>query len=254
MLLPAAWLRRTLSRSQSPLIRESFARPGGWRSMELVYENADPVDWPDRQALRWNPVSIASRNRRRYLVAALERLIRHYARERRVTIVGVGAGPGRHVQEALLRSEVVPELVDAWLVDRDDDAFPYGRELAQNWGLSRSLHFIKGDARCLDHLLPDVRPQIVKLVGLIEYLSDSDLSRLLEALRDGMEPEGTLVTHGLIDRHDTGPFLRRVFGLAHVERDADHLGALLANAGFRPIEWFVEPLGIFPIVTATLAE
>src|SRR5438309_894832 len=51
-LLPAAWLRRLVSRSHSPLIAESLLRPGGWRAMEIIYRNNEPVDWLDRQAVR----------------------------------------------------------------------------------------------------------------------------------------------------------------------------------------------------------
>ena len=100
-LLPAEWLRRGLRASKSPLIAESFARPGGWRSMELVYANAEPVDWLDRQALRLNPVSIAARNRRRYVIFKLRTLIDEFAARGPVTIVGIGSGPGTHVQQAL---------------------------------------------------------------------------------------------------------------------------------------------------------
>src|SRR5262249_28921580 len=60
-LLPAGWLRPRLRRSRSPLVAESFARPGGWRSMEIIYGNAEPVDWFDQQALRDNPISMGAR-------------------------------------------------------------------------------------------------------------------------------------------------------------------------------------------------
>src|SRR5262245_18186194 len=121
--------------------------------MELVYTNAAPVDWADRQALRWNSISIAARNRRRYVGSRLRELIARYANSgstgATVTIVGVGSGPGTHVQQALAESAVSPERVRAWLMDLDDDAFEHGRAHARRLGLDGSLRFLKGDARRL---------------------------------------------------------------------------------------------------------
>src|SRR5882757_1887909 len=74
-LLPAGWLRRQLGRSRSPLLAESFARPGGWRSMEIIYRNATAVDWFDRQALCDNPISMAARNRRKIVTGKIAGLI-----------------------------------------------------------------------------------------------------------------------------------------------------------------------------------
>jgi hypothetical protein len=250
LLLPAGWLRRLVSGSRSPLIAESRVNPGGWRSMEIIYRNASPVDWFDRQALRDNPISMAARNRRRIVTRTISRLMVYYGADSNVIVVGVGAGPGRHVQAAIGESGLSPERVTAYLIDRDQDAFEYGRRLAARLGISRRVHFLHGDARRIDEVLPDVTPHIVKLVGLAEYLSDDELLDLLRALHRAMIAGGSLVTHGLIDRHGTGRFLERVFNLRHRQRTAAQMSALLTNAGFRIAECVLEPAGVYPIITA----
>src|SRR5258708_23813935 len=105
-LLPAGWLRKRLQRSQSPLVAESFVRPGGWRSMEIIYRNQEPVDWFDRQALRDNPISMAARNRRLIVTQKIAALIARYGPASSVTVVGVRAGPGRHLPTARLDSGI----------------------------------------------------------------------------------------------------------------------------------------------------
>src|SRR5262249_45937815 len=165
---PAAWLRGRLRCSRSPLVAESFARPGGWRSMEIIYRNAEPVDWFDRQALRDNPISMAARNRRRIVTRKIAELIARYGDRSAVTIVGVGAGPGRHVQTAIVESGIDPARISAYLVDLDDDAFEYGRLLAARFEISRCVNFVKGDARRIREVLPAVAANIIKIVGLAE--------------------------------------------------------------------------------------
>jgi SAM-dependent methyltransferase len=249
-VLPAEWLQTLLRRSKSPLIAESFVRPGGWRSMEIIYRNAAPIDWLDRQALRDNPISMAARNRRKIISDLLTRLIRQHASEDHVTMLGIGAGPGWHIQTAFVDSGIEPSRVTAHLIDLDDDAFPYGRTLAARFGLHNSIHFLQGDASRIREVLPESRFQIAKLIGIIEYLTDEQLVTLLEAIREVMVPGGGLITHGFVDKYGTGKFLSRVFDLRHHQRDGEQLSRLLIQTGFRVDECEYEPAGIHPIITA----
>jgi SAM-dependent methyltransferase len=249
-LIPSGWLRNRLRRSRSPLLAESFRRPGGWRSMEIIYRNAEPVDWFDRQALRDNPISMAARNRRQIVTRKIAGLINRCGKESAVTIVGVGAGPGRHVQTAIVNSGIHPAQVSAYLIDLDDDAFEYGRALAARLEISRCVQFIQGDARRIRETLPAVTASIVKVIGLAEYLTDAQFVELLRALRAILVPGGSLVTHGLADVHGTGPFLARMFNLRHVQRSGRQMESLLKSAGFRVAECVLEPVGVYPIITA----
>jgi SAM-dependent methyltransferase len=253
-LLPAGWLRKRLQRSQSPLVAESFVRPGGWRSMEIIYRNQEPVDWFDRQALRDNPISMAARNRRLIVTQKIAALIARYGKASNVAIVGIGAGPGRHVQTAIVDSGIDPARVSAYLIDLDDDAFEYGRALATRLEIDRCMHFIKGDARQIRDTLPDVTAHVLKAVGLVEYLSDTQFVEMFRVLRNILVPGGSLITHGLVDAHGTGPFLARMFKLRHNQRTQRHMTALLKAAGFRVAECVIEPVGVYPIITAVRDE
>lgn len=249
-LLPARILQRWMGSTPSPLVAESFLRPGGWRSMELVYANAQPLDWLDRLALCDNPMSMASRNRLRIVVARLASLIARYAAEAPVTVLAVGAGPGRHVQTAITNSGVESGRVTAHLINLHDDAFAYGRALSRRLGIEDRIHFHQGDARRIREILPDRAVQVVKLVGIVEYLTDAKFLELLGAVRGIMAPGATLVTHGLVDPHGGARFRARVFHLRHRQRTARQMQSLLSFAGFGPIECATEPVGIYPILTA----
>lgn len=248
-LLPARFLRRLMGRSNSRLIAESMVRPGGWRSMEIVYKNAPPVDFLDKMAVRYNAVSMAARNRRKFVTQKLTSLITHFASAGPVSILGVGAGPGLQVQDAVVRSEIERGGVAIHLIDLDSDSFEYGMEQARQRGLADDVQFVQGDARAIHDYLPDIRPQIVKMVGIVEYLTDEQLKELLQAVHGIMADGGALVTHGLVDHHNTGPFLARVFNLRHCQRTKQQILDIVESCGFRDSECFVDPMNVYPIVT-----
>ncbi|MCA9014233.1 MAG: class I SAM-dependent methyltransferase family protein [Planctomycetaceae bacterium] len=248
-LLPVAWLQRLLKSSRGELLAETFRRPGGWRTMELMYRNSQPLDALDRQALRGNPIARASRNRLQIVTQKLMELMTQYAAKEQVTVVGVGAGPGRHVQTAISRLHMNADQVTAFLIDLDDDAFEYGVRFSEQLGIADCINFLQGDARQIHEVLPDVKPHIVKLIGLVEYLNDQQFSELLGALHEVILPGGTLITHGLADPHHGSPFLKRVFGLQHVKRSAEQMQQILESAGFRTIDLMTEPMQIYPIIT-----
>jgi ubiquinone/menaquinone biosynthesis C-methylase UbiE len=247
-LLPAGLLKRLASRSQSPLIQESLVRPGGWRSMNIVYENRRPVDWMDRMAVRYNPISMATRNRRKLVTAKLAEVIKTFSSEPTIHLLGIGAGPGLHLQDSVVRAGLKSSQARIWLIDLDSDAFEFGRQCAAERGLSDCVEFVQGDARDIRQVLPHVSPHVVKIVGLLEYLNDTQALQLLTAMREVIQPSGRLLTHGLVDRYNAGPFLKRTFGLSHVQRTADDVRALLKTAGFETLGVYETPMQVYPVL------
>lgn len=249
-LLPASMLKRMANRSQSPLIQESLIRPGGWRSMNIVYENRRPVDWMDRMAVRYNPISMASRNRRKLVTAKLTELLKALQDEPKIQLLGIGAGPGLHLQDSVVRAGLPPEKVRISLIDLDSDAFEFGSLCAKERGLQDSVEFVQGDAREIRRVLPDVSPHVVKIVGLLEYLTDEQALQLLNAMRDVVRPDGRLLTHGLVDRYNAAPFLARTFGLKHFHRTEHDVQSLLNSAGFATVSVHHTPMQIYPVLIA----
>jgi ubiquinone/menaquinone biosynthesis C-methylase UbiE len=249
-LLPVSLLKRLARNSKSPLIQESFQRPGGWRSMKIVYANSRPVDWADRMAVRYNPISMETRNRRKLVTAKLTEILKSIANKSPIHLLGIGAGPGLHLQDAVVRAGFTPDRVRIWLVDLDSDSFEYGRQCAAEHGLEKSVEFIQGDARDIRIVLPSISPDVIKIVGLLEYLTDEQATQLLSAMRDVIQPEGRLLTHGLVDRYESGPFLARTFGLKHVQRSADDVRRLLKSAGFETFAVHETPMQIYPVLLA----
>lgn len=248
-LLPAKLLKWAVRRSKSPIVHESFRRPGGWLSTYQAYENAEPVDLVDRIALT-DPIARALRNRRQVVTRLLTDFIRHYSANGPVRLVGVGAGPGAQFQDAILRSGVDTASTQAHIIDLHDDAFPFGTARAQKLGLGDAVTYQQGDARNAEELLPDVHPQIVKLIGIIEYLSDEQVLSLLKPLRRMMTDDAVVLTNSFSDRFNGSRFLVRVFGLKHYYRSAADVRRLLREAGFAVPEEFASPMEMYSIMWA----
>ncbi len=252
-LLPTSWLIKLTTLSRSRLIEETRRNPGSWKSMEIVYENLAPVDWLDRMALCDNPISMAVRNRRKFVVAELTKLISQLPSDSTVNLLGVGAGPGLQAQEAILRSRISLNRIRAVFIDRDDTAFAHGKTLATERGIADCLTYIQGDVRDALHTIPDIRFDIVKLVGIIEYLSDETVVELCSTIRKRMKPSATILTHGIVDAHRAMPFLQRVFGLHHIQRDGEQVKELLRAAGFEDLSLTLLPMNVYPMVTGKSA-
>ena len=221
--------------------------------MNIVYANQRPVDWMDRMAVRYNPISMETRNRRKLVTAKLTEILKAFTDESPVQLLGIGAGPGLHLQDAVVRAGLSPARVKVRLIDRDSDAFEFGRQCAMERGLEGSVEFVQGDAREIRNVLPNVSPHIVKIVGLLEYLTDEQAVQLLTAMRDVIAPNGRLLTHGLVDRYNSGPFLSKAFGLKHFQRTAEDVKSLLKSASFETLGVFETPMQIYPVLVAHAA-
>ena len=246
-LLPRSLLLRILKASGSALIEESMVRPGGWRSMEIIYENSEPRNFVDRMAVRYGAFPMAIRNRKKMVNRILHGLFDRHSRQEKLSIVSLGSGPGTHVIDAMAGHDY--EEIHAHCIDLDSDAFEYGEMHREEHGLTQRVCYTEGDARSIrEHV--STPPHIVKMIGILEYLNDEECVEMFRVMHEVLRPGGSLITHGLVDRHGMDWFLRRAFNWHVTYRTGDHVVRLLREASFDHFEVNTEPMGIYPIVTA----
>jgi SAM-dependent methyltransferase len=239
--LPAGLLRGVLRFGKSELAAENWKDPGGWRSMVISY-NGHPRQIADRM-LVGGTMAMALRNRRLLAAAALARLIDEVETDC-AHVLCLGAGPGHIITDAMLaaRSDAV-----ATLVDLNPDAFDYGRQLAGEKGLGEKMRFIEADARHVAEML-DHPPDVVKMIGICEYLSDEQIEGIVSAVARVMPPGASIVFNSLSKAHGTDRFFRRVFGLHMTHRSPEHLQELMGRSGFGDFVSIREPLGVYHVV------
>jgi len=237
-------LSRWMEKNPSEMALASIEEPGGWKSMRAAYENKPGANWLDRVIVNYGTFPKALRNRKRISVSLLAALIDACDHDH-VHVVAVGAGGGNNVLEAMAMAQH-PD-VRACLIDINAGAFEYGRQVASQLGLSDRLQFIQGDA-CDIRTMVDWDPELVTLIGIIEYLSDEELLRLLRAMHDAMDTGSHVLVNSIGNRHGIDRFLRRVFRLNLNYRSPERVSEFLAEAGFEACHDQDEPMNVYHLL------
>jgi len=242
--LPASWLRALLRYGQSELAAANWTEPGGWRSMVISYGDR-PRQLADRILVGSGTVSMALRNRFRLATRIIREIIDSSCPT--VHVLCLGAGPGQIILHAMASASVFSK---ATLVDRNTEPFAFGRESAAKQGLAERVRFIEGDvrdksdvSRILDHA-----PDMVKMIGICEYLTDGQIVETAGAVAAVMPSGAPIVFNNITRRHGSDRFLSRVLGLQLTYRSEEELTALMRRAGFGGFEVHAEPLGVYNVI------
>jgi len=247
-ILPSKFLIKVLKGSKSELAHETLVRPGSWQAMMISYANKKPIDMIDAFVVKYGSFPMGLRNRKRMVVKKLVELIDHYLeKDGDVNIVGVGAGTGINTIEAVAYRRGAK--IKAHLFDLKEDAFIKGEELKKHHDVEDHIHFIKADVAHLDKYLA-IRPQIVKLIGIIEYLPDAALHKLLDSISPFLTKESTVVVNTIEDAHNVDRFLNRVFRLSFFYRSPARLIEILKQHGYADFDIEYEPLRVYSLLTA----
>ncbi|MCL2701069.1 MAG: methyltransferase domain-containing protein [Phycisphaerae bacterium] len=241
--MPAALLRWVLRVTESELAAANWADPGGWRSMVISYDGK-PRQIADKVLVSAGTMSMALRNRRLLGARALAKLIDAADTAEPAHVLCLGAGPGCIISDAMLQARRPSR---ATLVDLSADAFDYGRSLADRLGLSDRMRFVQGDVRDVAAML-DGRVDLVKMLGICEYLPDDVVVSIARAVHAVMPGGASIVLNSLSPAHGTDRFFRRVFGLHMIHRDASRLRDLMGQAGFGNFTTLREPLGVYDVI------
>lgn len=245
--LPAGLLRSLLRLGESQLAASNWDDPGGWRSMVISYDG-NPPKLADKVLVGGGAMAMALRNRRKLGSRVIARLIDE-SPSQPVQVLCLGAGPGHIINDAL---RLARRPSQATLVDISSDAFEYGRALAQRTGLDGRVRFIQCDVREVRRFL-DHGPDVVKMIGICEYLDDEVIVSIARAAAEMMPPGASVVFNSLTRAHGTDRFFRRVLGLHMIHRSAAELQELMAAAGFGQFVSAREPLGVYDVIVGRKA-
>ena len=240
--LPPGLLKAILRLAKSELAASNWDDPGGWRSMVISYDGK-PTQIADKILVGSGAMATALRNRLRLAGRLLARLIDETDHSD-VHVLCLGAGPGRIIIDALRQAK---SDAHATLVDLNPDAFDYGCRLAEAAGVIDKVRFVAGDVRDIDTLL-ESPPDIVKMLGICEYIEDDILKGIGQAVAKVMSPGAPIVFNSLSRAHGTDRFFRRVFGLHMIHRSPEQLQDMLGGAGFGDFVSIPEPMGVYHVI------
>lgn len=245
---PPRIMKKMLRDDQSVLALSNWRDPGGWRSMVISYDPSQCVRTWDKILVKGGTIPMALRNRRKLAARLIARLLDE-AQHRPAHALCLGAGPGHIITDAMLQAQ--KSDVHATLVDISNDAFEYGRELAAKKQLTERVKFIQGDVR---EVRIEDRVDVVKMIGICEYLTDGQITDIAKALQKIMPAGASMVFNSISDAHGTDKFFRRVFGLNMIYRTPQELARIFSQAGFGEFKVFSEPLGVYTVSVARMVS
>jgi len=239
---PAPLIKAALWALGSELAAANWQDPGGWESMVITYARRRRRV-ADKVLCTLGTIPMALRNRRKLAARVIARLI-DAADHEPVHVLCLGAGPGQIIADAMLECR---RQACATLVDLSAEAFDYGRRLAAECGIEDRVCFIQGDVREM-HGKVDRPADIVKMLGICEYLTDREVTEMARAAAVNMAPGAVIVFNSLSVEHGTERFFRRVFGLRMIHRTPRELEALMRAAGFTHFTALPEPLKVYHVI------
>ncbi len=247
----------------STLVDRSYTKPRGYAgdflTLQMVYDDRPQgVRRLGPYIDRWFlgiPASCAVKNRR----GLLRDMIVDTARARpgaTIAITSLACGPAREIFDVFAEPDR-PDLI-ATCLDIDDQALTYARAIAQSLDVTQRVSFVQANVVRLAMgrdavVLAD--QDLVYSIGLIDYLSDGLVVRLLDWMHGVLRPGGTAVVGNFdVDNPDRA-FMDHLLDWRLIHRSSADLARLFAESAFgdAAVDVRREATGINLFATATRA-
>lgn len=193
----------------------------------------------------------AVRNRLKIAKVELAREIRTFAMstDRPVRILSLAAGTAQGVIEVMAELRPMGIAVEAVLIDQDPTALAYARRLAEECDVAEAVTTINGDVLFFDRLVDDATPDIVEMLGLMDYLPTKLAVALVRKIRRKLPAGGVFLTCHVHPNAESY-FLRHAINWDMLYRRKDEFTAILTDGGFPPPRLITEPHGIHSVAVA----
>lgn len=231
------------------------------RALETMYLGPKDEIEGEEEGLMWARLSIenihnamAVRNRLRIVKDEFREHVRGLLQEGRqsIQVLSIAAGSSRAVLETIASFDGSGEnRLRLQLVDLNREALRDGRKLAEELGVDGSIQFTRTTyASFRRYLHEGYRPDFVEIVGLLDYLSSTEVVRLLRGLQGSLSDEGVIL-YSNIAPNDEQQFTHRVVGWPDMYyRTQTELSGFARDGGFdlRQARVVQEPLGIYNLM------
>ncbi len=198
----------------------------------------------------WMNIRNAQAVRNRLKIAKAELRIaveEHAAPDKPVRVLSLAAGTAQGVIEVAAECSLLGITVEILLIDLDETALRYARDLAHRHGVK--LETITGNVLFFNRLVGDFKADVVEMMGLIDYLKDGLVIQLVRKIRLYMNTGGHFFTCHIHPNAESY-FLRHVVDWDMLYRTRDALEDLITAGGFLSPSLKTEPHGIHSVVVA----
>ena len=239
-----------------------FTKPRGYAgdfyTIELVYANeATGEGRLGRFIDRWGlgiAAAQAVRNRRGLLNHAIREVAARVPPNQTTRITSLASGPAREIFDLFEDSKV--KDVHATCIDIDVEALAFASGRARELGIEDRITFAQDNVIRLSRGRgkTTLEPQhLIYSIGLIDYLEDEHIVRLLDWIYDQLLPSGTVILGNFDAENPDKAFMDHILEWRLIHRTPDGLRGLFARSKFgdTPMEVTYEErhVNIFAICT-----
>ena len=234
--------------------RELKDHQATWRALHIIYNQSEVDSIPgvagfvDRfwwinttngRAVR-NRLKIAKRELRKEILARPEQEVR---------VMSLAAGTAQGVIEVLTELKRDGKIVKSLLVDIDQTALDYAKNLAEKHGVGDQVETMQLNAMFAARAAKHFRPVIIEMMGLLDYLPQDQAVRLADSIRRCLPGGGVFITCNIypnIERH----FMKWVINWPMIYRTREHLADVAISAKFSRCTVFEEPIQLHGVLVA----
>ena len=190
------------------------------------------------------------RNRLKLVEGGLITIVKEVrGRKSQVNLMSLGSGSSRAVIEVLAQlNGLFPVRVKS--IDISRGAINFSRELAATYNVNQ-IEWYRDYAQNLEKYCDDFQPDIIEMVGLLDYYPDKQAIDLLKKIYKVLSPGGWLITSNIRSNFER-PFVTKAINWPMIYRSPEELATILIEAGFRVehLKIIYEPLKIHGIIIA----
>ena len=184
----------------------------------------------------------AMRNRLKMVGQCLREEIDHLiASGSEVRIFSIASGSAQGVINLLSEYKKKNITIQAQLLDLDASALENAKITAKKFNVLNQLAFINKNAREADGYIKKFNPNIIEIVGFLEYRPDDRVIALARRMRSLLGPGGVFLTSTVTPSMESY-FLTHVSNWPMIYRDVEGFAKMVRQFGFDDCEIICEPL------------
>ena len=167
-----------------------------------------------------------------------------------VNLLSLGSGSARAVFEVMGALNGQPS-VRCKLIDMSRRAISFSQELACGYNVNHQAEWHRDYAHNLKNYCQDFQPDIVEMVGLLDYYPEEQAVDLVTKIYDVLSPSGWLITCNIRPNFES-PFVTKGINWPLIYRSPEELVSIICQAGFSPkfVQVVYEPLKVHGLAIA----
>ncbi|PIQ07478.1 MAG: hypothetical protein COW72_00085 [Candidatus Nealsonbacteria bacterium CG18_big_fil_WC_8_21_14_2_50_37_10] len=186
----------------SLICREIKEKATTWRALELIYNHrfGQKKDLDGKIADFWLKMlnAQAVRNRLKLVKQMLREEIEKISQTKsEIRLLSIASGSAQGVIEIMQEFKQKGIIVRAIFLDLDLTAIEYSRKLSQKANVMEQIIFINKSVRELEETVKGFNPNIIEIVGFLEYRSKEKAIELVTRAYHLLTPNGVLLTSNI---------------------------------------------------------